>query len=73
MEIKNKSIIKLADGRDYLVQNRKEIEGRNVLLLQEMDEGNFFFGIELSENGKTQVHIVSDNEVELKIAEMFKK
>ena len=72
MEIKNKSILKLSDGRNYLVQKRKEIEGRNVLLLQELDEGDFFFGIELSENGETQVHIVPDKEVELRLAEMFK-
>lgn len=72
MEIKNKSILKLSDGKEYLVQNKKELEGRNVFLLQQLDEGDFYFGIELFENGKTQVHIVHDQEVELKIAEMFK-
>lgn len=72
MEIKNKSILKLSDGKDYLVQNKKVFEGRNVFLLQQMDEGDFFFGIEVSENGKTQVHIVHEKDVELKIAEMFK-
>ena len=50
MEIKNKSILKLADGNDYLVQKTKEIEGKNVFLLQELEEGDFFFGSTLFDN-----------------------
>ena len=72
MEIKNKSILKLADGNDYLVQKTKEIEGKNVFLLQELEEGDFFFGIETNENGKTQVVIVDDESVETNLAKMFK-
>ncbi len=72
MEIKNKSILKLSDGKDYLVQNKKEIEGKNVLLLQEMVEGDFYFGIETSNGEKTQVVLVDDKDVELNLANMFK-
>ena len=54
MNIKNRAIVKLSNERDYLVDDIKEIDGKEVALLQDLDTGIYVFALE-KDNGLVMI------------------
>ena len=69
MKIKNRSIIKLSNERDYLVDDIKEIDGKEVALLQDLETGFYIFALE-KDNGLV---MIDDEQLQKALAKEFDK
>ena len=69
MKFKNRSIVKLSNERDYLVDDIKEIDGKEVALLQDLETGNYIFAIE-KDNG---IVMINDENLQKALAKEFDK
>ena len=69
MEIKDRDVLKLDNGKNYQIQGIKDIDGRKVYCVQDLEEGYFKFAIEKD----SKLVFVKDKQAEEELVEVFNK